>query len=118
MSRIDRIYTNIFSAALLELHPKSLALVPISKAGRLSDRAPACLTFSPGGKMGFRVLAWVPNHVHFPICLQELLDAVGPLDIDPTMRRAQMKDILVQASKNVLQHSIEQANKSVEEKIA
>ena len=67
LGRNDRIYTNMFSAVLVDLNPRSFIIGDPAYPGELSDHVPVVLVLCPSTSSGQRgIPKWVSRHPSFP----------------------------------------------------
>eukprot|EP00959_Pyramimonas_sp_CCMP1952_P382288 8010523-Pyramimonas_sp.AAC.1 len=75
VARLDRIYTNMYSASLIDLQANSLTLAGVCDLEWPSDHVLVCLSLSPFQASGApRIASWVCRHLVLPRAIQRVLD--------------------------------------------
>ena len=100
------IYTNMFSAVLVDLNPRSFIIGDPAYPGELSDHVPVVLILCPSTSSGQRgIPKWVSRHPAFPEQFEAVLGEIGPdsLSRDPVMKVEEVKDLLHGAASRVLE---------------
>ncbi len=106
-SRLDRCYTNVPLADILDAHPFARTVWPLKMPYEFSDHVPIRIVFPDRSDAQRRVTfpSWVAEHELFPTFCENILARRLPLDqlcLDRALRYA--RAILTEASRMVLRH--------------
>ena len=109
MTRIDRIYTNIFTSTLIDLSPHTKTLWdPRAHNSTTSDHIPIKSQLNPKVKNSNTlptIPSWVSKHPSYPTTINQLLNTIKHIPQHDYTKHQYHKDIMYEASRQIIRNA-------------